>query len=730
MAAVVLPLLLLIGIECGLRLAKYGFDPHFFKPIDVGGRRVWVENDRFGYRFFPPALARTPAPVVVDPVKADGVYRIVVFGESAALGDPKPGYGFGRYLEVMLTEAYPGRKFEVVCVAMTAINSHAILPIARESARLNADLWIVSMGNNEMAGPFGANTVFGFQARRASFVRVLLTAQETRLGQWMLEIGRRWKGEATVADRWTGLKLFTGSEIAPGDARREVVYDNFRSNLEGIIRCGTDSGARVLVASVASNLKDCAPFASKHEGKNGGGGEFDGLVKQVSKAFGARDWASALAGCRKIIASYPGFAETHYVAGLCQEAMGDKTAARASFASARDLDALPFRTDTRLNRIAAEVAKARATEGVGFVDVETRLAEGAAEGGIPGLDLFYEHVHMTFEGNYRVARLLAESIAPMLERAWASGDAKVGGTTEWASQETCEQRLGLSDWTRHGAWEGMFYRILDAPFSNQVNHASHVRAVWSKVSEYRSKLEPGAVVDARFVHEEAVKRRPEDHWLRESYAEFLEATGQLPEALEQWQKARGLLPHHFLAHYQAGRIFGKLRRNGEAVIALNRALELRPDLAEAMLELGQIGMAEGKASEALAWYEKAEKLRPDDAKVHIQMAHLMAAKGDSKAAFDRLKRAVELKPSSWEARYLYGVELASQDRLAEAQRQFEAAVTLRPDHVLAHLNLGVSLAKQGRLAEAKRQFDETIRLDPQNAQAREFLDKLDSLKRR
>ena len=44
---------------------------------------------------------------------------------------------------------------------MTAINSHAILPIARECARRDGDLWIIYMGNNEMVGPFGAGTVFG-----------------------------------------------------------------------------------------------------------------------------------------------------------------------------------------------------------------------------------------------------------------------------------------------------------------------------------------------------------------------------------------------------------------------------------------------------------------------------------------------------------------------------------------------------------------------------------------
>ena len=60
-----------------------------------------------------------------------GTFRIFVLGESAAMGDPDPAYGFSRYLEVMLRERYPSMKFEVVNTGSVAINSHVLLPIAR-----------------------------------------------------------------------------------------------------------------------------------------------------------------------------------------------------------------------------------------------------------------------------------------------------------------------------------------------------------------------------------------------------------------------------------------------------------------------------------------------------------------------------------------------------------------------------------------------------------------------
>src|SRR5208283_441399 len=109
-------------LEAVLRGTGFGHPTSFFVRKQLGGRAVLVENDWFALRFFPPALARSPYPVVMQADKPAGLHRIFLFGESAALGEPRPAFGAGRYLETLLRERFPGVKFEVVCVAMTAIN--------------------------------------------------------------------------------------------------------------------------------------------------------------------------------------------------------------------------------------------------------------------------------------------------------------------------------------------------------------------------------------------------------------------------------------------------------------------------------------------------------------------------------------------------------------------------------------------------------------------------------
>ena len=95
-----LPALVLGAVEIGLRLCGYGYSTSLFKRMRIGQEEFLVENDKFALRFFPPELARTPGPIRMKPSKPAGTYRIFILGESAAMGDPEPGFGAARYLEV------------------------------------------------------------------------------------------------------------------------------------------------------------------------------------------------------------------------------------------------------------------------------------------------------------------------------------------------------------------------------------------------------------------------------------------------------------------------------------------------------------------------------------------------------------------------------------------------------------------------------------------------------
>jgi tetratricopeptide (TPR) repeat protein len=716
---VLVPLLVLTVIEITLRLAGYGYPTSLFKRIRIGDTEALVENDKFGLRFFPPELSRSPPPVVMEAKKPPGTYRIFILGESAALGDPRPAYGAGRYLQALLQARCPGTRFEVVCVAMTAINSHVLVPIARECARHEGDCWIVYMGNNEMIGPFGAATVFGPQTPPLSYIRLTLALQRTRLGQLLVSAGRRWRHQGSEAARWAGMEMFLKNQVAPGEPRKEAVYGNFETNLRDILQIGLGAGVRVVLSTVAVNLKDCPPFGSADPGQTPDRAAWDKLCADGATAASGGDWTQAAGRYQQAAKQAPESAQTQFRWAEALLHLGDSAGARQHFEQARDLDTLPFRTDSRLNQTMSEVARQFSSRaGFAWFDAVSLFSQ-VSPVGIPGAESFYEHVHFNFDGNYRLGRAWAEQVFGLLPAAMRSQAAG-----EWATQEVCEQRLGLSDWNRASVLEDLIRRLGQAPFTSQLNHAATLERFQGQLRELRQHMDKAAAAKARTEYQAAINLAPKDHRLRENFAEFLEETGDLKEAAAQWEQVCKLIPQHHLGYFEAGRLLARLGRADDAQARLQQAVALRPELSEGWLELGKLHASQNRLELALTEYERARALLPQDPRVHYHIGLALSKLGRRLPAIQALKEAVRLRPGYWDARYALGEELAFDDRTAEARAQFEEVIRLKPDHVMAHLNLGVAMGKQGQWPEALKELEEAARLDPQNKLAAEYVAKL------
>jgi tetratricopeptide (TPR) repeat protein len=746
------PLLVLGGLELALRLAGYGYPTSFFQKARIGGRDVVVENSRFAYRFFPPGIARSPTPIVFPARKATNTVRIFVLGESAALGDPRPAYGFGRYLRVLLGERFPGTDFEVICAATTAINSHALVPIARECARYDGDLWVVYMGNNELEGPFGAGGAFGPRAPALALVRTGLALKATRLGQLLDALSRWTRGPDTNV--WSGLKHFVEHLVPPDDPARRRVEAHFRRNLADLLDAAERAGVPVLLCTVATNLRDCAPFASLHatglpEARKA---EWQHAYQAGLQAQSASRWEDALRAYRQAAEIDGLYAELQFRLAQCYEALGNVTEARAAYALARDYDALPVRATSALNQVVRQAAAARAGRGVRLVDAETALAADSPAG-LAGDDLFLDHVHLDFDANYRLARVVAEEVAPRLpprvrgEPGDSSAEREVGSRLaptpsagadgvrpppagEWLTAVQCELRLALTGWNRLIGYEQMLGRLADAPYTNRFNNAESLARLRQRQDDVRLLIQEADRKLVRGVYERALAKTPEDFYLHQNFAEFLETIGDLSGAAAEWTRVQALLPHHPIAFFQAGRVQFRAGQFAEAEHHLAKAVALRPDFIEAHLELAQALAKQGKPAEAVRHCQAALQLDPQNAVAHFRLADAVAAQGDRAAAMQHLREAVRLQPAYWEARYLLGVELALQGKLPEAHEQFAHVVRLRPDFVLGRVNLGVSLAKQGRFEDALVQFDAALRLDPTNQAAQKHIAAIQALRRR
>jgi tetratricopeptide (TPR) repeat protein len=716
-ALVFVPLLALAALEGVLRLAHYGYDTSLFERERIGGRDFWMNNEPFSLRFFPPALSRWPNPIKMAAVKPPGTWRVFIMGESAAQGDPEPAYGPGRYLEALLRERYPQTQFDVVNVAITAIDSHVILPIARECARRDGDLWIIYMGNNEMVGPFGAAMVFGAQAPPLAIVRLNLALQQTRLGQLLAAAGQRLRERSGPPAQWGGMQMFLGNEVPPDDPRKERVYANYQANLRDILRAGLASGAKIILNTVAVNLKDCPPFAATPPAHSdpAQAATLREFCAEGLAAEGRQDWAGAAALFEKAAKLEPRLADAQFQWGQCLLRLGNSEAARQHLQMACDADALPFRADSRINGAIRQAAQGLAEPHLALCDTAAALATNQPAG-VCGDETFYEHVHFNFNGAYRLGLLWAEQAARFLPPEMKGGDR--GG---WASQEICERRLGLTDWNRADVWHAVLGRMARPPLSSQPNNAERVERLGLELKRAEAGRTPAAVEAARAIYRDAIARAPGDYYLRQDFGEFLELNGERREAAEEWRQAYELMPRNPFAFLTEGQLLEGLGQVQPARAALRRALALHPRYAEAWRELGKLDALEGKLEAAVGKYRQAAALQPSDPETYLDQGKALSLLKRSAEAQASFRQALRLNPGYWQAHYTLGGELGLQGQITEARQEFAEAVRLNPGYAMAHLNLGVALLKLRQAEAAERQFAEALRLDPANKSARQYL---------
>jgi tetratricopeptide (TPR) repeat protein len=749
-AAVLVPLAIFGALEFGLRLAGYGYPTSFFVQTKINGTDYYVPNDFFGYRFFPPALARRPVAQRMAVKKPPDTCRIFVLGGSAAMGDPDPSFGAWRYLQVLLRERFPGTKFEVICVAMTAINSDVVLPIAHECARRGGDLWIIYMGNNEMVGPFGGSTVFSSRAPGVDLIRADLAVKKTRTGQLLSRLIQRW-GHSPAPQQWHGLAMFQNYQLRCDDPARLQDYENFKVNLKGILRAGEDARVPVILCTVGSNLKDCAPFASLHSAALGESAEarWNNLCQKGIALESTGDFAGALKNYARADAIDPQYAELHFRAGRCQLALTNDSQALREFKLARDYDTLAFRADGRINQIIKDAARADAGRGVWFLDAAHVLAQNSPDG-IPGENFFYEHVHLNFAGNYLLALHFAEKVKGLLP-----GSITARGKSAWASEEFCDRQLAVSSWDRVRVWREILSRISGAPYTRQLTHAAAVAFCKEKIGQLESRMDSEPAGQTRRLYEQALATAPTDALLRFNFAQYLGAHHDIADATEQAKRVCELLPQvpgeysdvgsllilqgkmdeaaEYFSRALAirgdfepalnglGEIWENRQRMGKAFACFQRALAADPENPETYVNLGFLEQSRGNMKQAAIDYGHAARLEPQGPADYFNQAVALAEMGAHAKAIEFYKSAVQLKPEFWQAHYLLGRELAAQGNIEEAQVQFWDAIIYRPDFAKSHLNLGITLMNQKKLDKALAQLQITLQLDPSNLLAARYI---------
>ena len=132
----------------------------------------------------------------------------------------------------MLKLRYPNMKFEILPLAMTAINSHVVLEIAKDCIKYDPDLFIVYLGNNEVVGPYGPGTMLTPIISNRLLLHLTISLKTTKISQLITEGLEKLNILKSPYKKWKGMEMFLQNQVQLNDPGLKITYQNFNDNLE------------------------------------------------------------------------------------------------------------------------------------------------------------------------------------------------------------------------------------------------------------------------------------------------------------------------------------------------------------------------------------------------------------------------------------------------------------------------------------------------------------------
>ncbi len=617
---VLIPVMAVLLIELVLRIAGYGPDLDLWIPYANRAGYVTV-NPQVALRYFPTVDITSFGSfdaLAVD--KPAGTKRIFILGGSTAAGFPYYGNGsFPRYLDLWLQALYPEAEVEVINLGMTAVNSFTVREFARECLRMEPDMLIIYAGHNEFYGALGTGSALRNQiSGRRSLTLFMQKIKHWKLYQVMADLtGLASGSKITISsDKTLMARMAADPQIPYGNSTYQRTTEYFEANIDDILRWYQKAGVPVLLGKLVANLRNQAPFVSDPV-TAGPQKDLNGISESIKQG----DNPGVIRSLQTMLNRNPQNADLHFQLAQCYYQLAQYDSALIHFRLARDFDGLRFRASEDINRtidrLAADYASCLT------VKIDSVFA-GSSPGGIPGKELFLEHLHPNVKGYEMMAQAFAEEITagdllnlgvinPAVVRA--VGSDQINHLTA-LDEQIAEYQIDilLSGWPFRTA--GRTKSIADLNPGTEVEKIA-VDFLAHRINDWQAHVSMVYYYRERQEHSSAVE---EGRWLTTAYP-------------DNW-KSHKLLAELYL---EAGKI-------ESALSVLLQVIELVDDQF-CYLETGKIYMERREAKRALYYLEKANAMAPyhPEGLYHLGGAYLMT--GNRSAAIEILEKLVRTAPN-------------------------------------------------------------------------------------
>ena len=168
-------------------------------------------------------------------------------------------------------------------------------------------------------------------------------------------------------------------------------------------------------------------------------------------------------------------------------------------------------------------------------------------------------------------------------------------------------------------------------------------------------------------------------------------------------------------HAILGLAYSAKKQFPQATAHYQAALDIEPDFALAITNLGCVYAETGYPEKAVELHKRAIELLPDLAMAHYNLATAYGKLNRHTEAMAEYKKALELNPDIVEAHYGLAIAYANSRLYEQAEEEFKKTLKLNPEYAQAHYSLALVYIDTGRKDLALTHYEILKSLDPNSA---------------